>query len=349
MSKRKVPEPDPKKLKTHIYGDTAEDKQSVKTPDDLYDMLDSEFGFDFDPCPYEMPEWDGLEIEWGMCNYVNPPYKKIDDWMEKAVLEGEKGKSSVFLVPVRPNTLYWKEFVYNRADQIRYIYSRVIFPPFEKPSPFPLAVIVFLPNFRLRKEPLPKYHMRLDSFTPQTIEQLSEQKLDSFPELALITAHSLETMSEEETMSRIHNWMRLKTTFNKILQNDSLLPIISQVLLPLYIQILDVEETENFENIEERLGDDEETHLLEILHSKKKQFREPGVREEIMQRSELPSMVKKGTAQVVDTLRAKWFDTAISFCQAYVSWNQIQQWKRYRQSYSISNHMGEYKMHIIYL
>ena len=39
------------------------------TPKELYDKLDAEFGFDFDPCPLNTgeitPEKDGLLIEWG--------------------------------------------------------------------------------------------------------------------------------------------------------------------------------------------------------------------------------------------------------------------------------------------
>jgi len=44
-----------------------------KTPKDLYDKLDAEFNFDCDPCPVN-PTFDGLNIEWGKCNFVNPPY-----------------------------------------------------------------------------------------------------------------------------------------------------------------------------------------------------------------------------------------------------------------------------------
>ena len=35
-----------------------------KTPDDVYNKLNEEFHFDFDPCPLnERPDFDGLEIE----------------------------------------------------------------------------------------------------------------------------------------------------------------------------------------------------------------------------------------------------------------------------------------------
>lgn len=46
------------------------------TPSSIYDPLNVEFNFDFDPCPYNVnpitPETDGLLIEWGNVNFVNP-------------------------------------------------------------------------------------------------------------------------------------------------------------------------------------------------------------------------------------------------------------------------------------
>ncbi len=38
-----------------------------QTPKAVYDELDKEFHFDFDPCPHN-PTFDGLAIEWGKSN-----------------------------------------------------------------------------------------------------------------------------------------------------------------------------------------------------------------------------------------------------------------------------------------
>jgi len=81
------------------------------TPPELYAALDTEFGpFDFDPCPWPKPDdFDGLTCEWGLRNYVNPPFGSIvhngrkkgpTAWMRKAITEQHKGKLCVVVYPV---------------------------------------------------------------------------------------------------------------------------------------------------------------------------------------------------------------------------------------------------------
>ena len=47
-----------------------------ETPKELYNSLNAEFDFDFDPCPINCKSFDGLEIDWGKSNFVNPPYSQ---------------------------------------------------------------------------------------------------------------------------------------------------------------------------------------------------------------------------------------------------------------------------------
>jgi hypothetical protein len=80
------------------------------TPPDLMAALNSEFKFNFDPCPYPKPEgFDGLQVEWGKCNYVNPPFgvtihngkkKGATAWARKAIIEFQKGKKVVLVYPI---------------------------------------------------------------------------------------------------------------------------------------------------------------------------------------------------------------------------------------------------------
>ena len=49
------------------------------TPPEVYNPLNDEFHFDFDPCPCPKPlGYDSLSVEWGQCNYINPPFRKKD-------------------------------------------------------------------------------------------------------------------------------------------------------------------------------------------------------------------------------------------------------------------------------
>jgi hypothetical protein len=73
------------------------------TPPDLYARLNSEFNFDFDPCPYPRT-FDGLALQdWGQSNYVNPPFRKIDGsptaFARKAIEQHKKGKTVVLTLP----------------------------------------------------------------------------------------------------------------------------------------------------------------------------------------------------------------------------------------------------------
>ena len=59
-----------------------------RTPTSLYNTLNEEFNFDFDPCPLkESPDFDGLRIPWGQSNFVNPPYSNWQKWVDKGYQE----------------------------------------------------------------------------------------------------------------------------------------------------------------------------------------------------------------------------------------------------------------------
>jgi hypothetical protein len=91
-------------------GNGADGKHYWITPAALYAELDAEFAFDFDPCPYPLPDgFDGLTCEWGLSNYVNPPFGSImhegrkkgpTAWVRKAIAEWKKGKRVVLVYPV---------------------------------------------------------------------------------------------------------------------------------------------------------------------------------------------------------------------------------------------------------
>jgi hypothetical protein len=81
----------------------ADGKRYWLTPPELMAKLKEEFGpFDFDPCPCPRPDgFDGLAVEWGQSNYVNPPFTGgITAWARKAIAEYRKGKRVVLVFPM---------------------------------------------------------------------------------------------------------------------------------------------------------------------------------------------------------------------------------------------------------
>ena len=91
-------------------GNAEDGKHYWLTPPELMELLDSEFSFDYDACPWPKPEdVDGLEDDWGKSNYVNPPFGSIihngkkkgpTAWARKAIEEHKKGKTCVLVYPI---------------------------------------------------------------------------------------------------------------------------------------------------------------------------------------------------------------------------------------------------------
>lgn len=124
------------------------------TPDDLFNRLDAEFGFDLDVCAAEWnhktPRFfdkavDGLSQEWSGVCWMNPPYgREIGKWMRKALESARGGATVVCLVPARTDTAWWHD--YADKGEVRFLRGRVKFVSPNGPqqsAPFPSAVVVF--------------------------------------------------------------------------------------------------------------------------------------------------------------------------------------------------------------
>ena len=98
-----------------------------KTPKHIYKQLDEEFHFNFDPCPLNA-DFNGLELDWGTSNFINPPYERKlkEAFIRKAFEESQKGKLCVMLLPVSTSTKIFHEIILPNA-QIRFIEGRVKF------------------------------------------------------------------------------------------------------------------------------------------------------------------------------------------------------------------------------
>lgn len=81
---------------------TGNGKRYWVTPPDMLARLQSEFAFDFDPCPHPRPDgFDGLAVPWGKSNWVNPPFTGgVSAWIKKAIAEAALGKQSVIILPM---------------------------------------------------------------------------------------------------------------------------------------------------------------------------------------------------------------------------------------------------------
>ena len=127
-------------MNTKVHFSSA--KMDWETPVEVYQTLNAEFGFDFDPCPPN-PGFDGLAVDWGSSNFVNPPYgRQIGKWISKGYAEHKKGKIVVFLIPSRTDTRWWHDYIM-KATEIRFIRGRLKFKGTTNSAPFPSAIAVF--------------------------------------------------------------------------------------------------------------------------------------------------------------------------------------------------------------
>jgi len=120
------------------------------TPPKLYEELDREFHFDFDPCPYPRPEgYNSLVLPSGRMNYCNPPFRKKDGnihgptaFVRKAISEQAKGNSTVLLIPAQSyiNLLLESGAELRSAGRTRFLEIDTK-EPLPGPSPTILAIL----------------------------------------------------------------------------------------------------------------------------------------------------------------------------------------------------------------
>lgn len=148
------------------------EKMDWCTPSDFFNELNQEFNFTLDAAAtaknakcdrYFTEADDGLKADWGgSCVFCNPPYgRHLGNWVKKGYEESKKPNTVVvMLIPARTDTSYFHEYIFNKADEIRFLQGRLIFtnedgvPITDQkgrpcPAPFPSAVIVWK-NSKLR-------------------------------------------------------------------------------------------------------------------------------------------------------------------------------------------------------
>jgi DNA N-6-adenine-methyltransferase Dam len=114
-----------------------------ETPKALFAALDSEFHFDYDPCPLD-GYIDGLAPLWsewrGKRVFCNPPYGRgLGLWLKR----GLEAEVAVYLLPVRTDTIWFHEIIVPNACEIRFLRGRLKFGDAKNSAPFPSMLIVF--------------------------------------------------------------------------------------------------------------------------------------------------------------------------------------------------------------
>jgi hypothetical protein len=114
-------------------------------------------GFDLDPCAGSTNSRlarvkarvlltvndDGLNAKWFGKTFCNPPYgRSLPRWISRCATEAERGITIVGLLPCRPDTLWWHDYIAGRAD-IWMLKGRLRFGDGQAPSPFPSAIVLW--------------------------------------------------------------------------------------------------------------------------------------------------------------------------------------------------------------
>ena len=125
------------------------------TPSKTFQELDAEFHFTLDPCAsaenhkcarYFTKEQDGLAQNWGgQIVFCNPPYgRAIAAWVRKCAEESRKpGTQVVALIPARTDTAYFHDYIYHKAQEIRFLRGRLHFNDAPNAAPFPSMIVIF--------------------------------------------------------------------------------------------------------------------------------------------------------------------------------------------------------------
>lgn len=114
-------------LNSPVFFRTAGDERV--TPQDTFDRLHAEFQFDIDvaasPDNHKCDLYfgtgsdlgtDALEEDWGgLTCWLNPPYSCAGAFVKKAREEADKGATVVLLLPVRSDTKWWHEHIWDKS------------------------------------------------------------------------------------------------------------------------------------------------------------------------------------------------------------------------------------------
>ena len=130
-------------MKVQLQGMMTSLSPHWSTPKHVYQYLNDQYKFDFDPCPLMENNFDGLSVEWGNRNFINPPYgRDIGKWIKKAYEENLNGKLCVLLIPSRTDARWWHDYIM-KAHEIIFVKGRLKFGDAKNSAPFPSVIVVY--------------------------------------------------------------------------------------------------------------------------------------------------------------------------------------------------------------
>jgi site-specific DNA-methyltransferase (adenine-specific) len=142
----------------------SSENKEWETPDSVFKPLQKEFDIVLDTCAtsenkktnvYIDRKSNGLKANWfevssllgGSC-WMNPPYGRgIEQWVQKASQERDKGATVVALLPARTDTNWFHNFIHEKEGvEVRFLKGRIKFVDAESSAPFPSMIVIFTPK-----------------------------------------------------------------------------------------------------------------------------------------------------------------------------------------------------------
>lgn len=131
-------------------------KQDYATPEDFRSAVVKKFGlpsFDLaaDETNHFGPSWfslkdgdDSFEQVWNELNgllWLNPPFDRIEPWVEKCHLSAELGAKILLLVPASVGSVWYSKHVHGVANDVYFLTGRLCF---DGNAPYPKDCLLAL-------------------------------------------------------------------------------------------------------------------------------------------------------------------------------------------------------------
>jgi hypothetical protein len=130
--------------------------QEIQTPQPWWQQLNSIFAFSLDAAAtkdnalcrkFHTKESNGLAQPWEKSTWVNPPFRYLEQWFNKAIKEAELGNFTTMVVPFRAHTTYWYDKFLGHPQVAVYVLRRSLkFVGFRAVMPQTVVLLFFKPE-----------------------------------------------------------------------------------------------------------------------------------------------------------------------------------------------------------